>query len=188
MTLILRCDIAGTPVAWLSAQDAAKYYALNRVQWDFGQTAVKFRGGFSAISGLQSELEVKAIISVSGRVCESIYQRSTPPLCNPELFRRDRNTCLYCAQVLPASLLTRDHVIPSSKGGANSWENCVSACKRCNQHKANRTPESAGMTLLAVPYAPNHAEYLILSNRTIIIDQMDFLRTRIGRNSRMVFT
>jgi len=45
----------------------------------------------------------------------------------------------------------------------------------CNHKKADRTPEEAGMKLLAVPYTPNLAEYLILSNRRILADQMEFL-------------
>jgi len=55
------------------------------------------------------------------------------------------------------------------------WENCVTACRVCNQHKDDRTPDEAGMKLLAVPYIPNLAQYLILSNRKILADQMEFL-------------
>jgi 5-methylcytosine-specific restriction endonuclease McrA len=71
--------------------------------------------------------------------------------------------------------LTRDHVVPASRGGSSAWENCVTACRHCNQRKDDRTPEEAGMKLLAVPYTPNLAEYLILSNRRILADQMEFL-------------
>lgn len=65
--------------------------------------------------------------------------------------------------------------MPASRGGASAWENCVTACEHCNHRKADRTPEEANMKLLAVPYTPNLAEYLILSNRRILADQMEFL-------------
>ena len=66
--------------------------------------------------------------------------------------------------------------MPVSRGGLCVWENCVTACKHCNQRKDDRTPEEAGMKLIAVPYTPNLAEYLILSNRRILADQMEFLQ------------
>ena len=59
----------------------------------------------------------------------------------------------------------------------------VSACKRCNNLKGNRTPEQAGLQLLAVPFAPTHAEYVYLQGRRILADQMDFLRAHFPRRS-----
>ena len=93
--------------------------------------------------------------------------------------------CLYCGDTLPANLLTRDHVIPVSAGGQDTWENVVSACRGCNHRKDNHSLKVIGMRLLAVPYAPNRAEGLILENRRILADQMAFLRTHIGSGSRL---
>ncbi|MCG8610265.1 MAG: HNH endonuclease [Pseudomonadales bacterium] len=55
----------------------------------------------------------------------------------------------------------------------------MTSCKRCNNQKADRTPEEAGMQLLAVPFVPSRHEVLFLSNRRILGDQMDFLRSGI---------
>ena len=41
------------------------------------------------------------------------------------------------------------------------------------------------MTLLYTPYVPNKAEYLILSNRHILADQMDFLVQHVPKQSRV---
>jgi hypothetical protein len=70
------------------------------------------------------------------------------------VFRRDRHACQYCGR---RGELTLDHVMPQSRGGPDTWENLVSACQPCNQRKANRTPEEAGMKLAAKPrrYVPN---------------------------------
>jgi 5-methylcytosine-specific restriction endonuclease McrA len=75
--------------------------------------------------------------------------------------------------------------MPLSKGGRDTWENVVSACFPCNSRKRNRTPQQAGMPLLAVPYRPSWIEHLILSNRHILADQMEFLRNQLPRNSRI---
>ena len=82
-------------------------------------------------------------------------------------------------------MLTRDHVCSLSRGGANRWENVVTACRARNQRKDDRSLEELGWTLLALPYEPNRAEGLILANRRILTDQMAFLRERVGRGSRL---
>lgn len=98
------------------------------------------------------------------------------------LFRRDNYLCLYCGQSFCSQELTRDHVLPRAQGGKDIWTNVVSACKRCNHTKGNRTPEQANMPLLAVPFAPNPFEYLYLSNRHIITDQMDYLSKQFSNH------
>ena len=72
---------------------------------------------------------------------------------------------------------------PLSQGGQDRWGNVVTACKRCNNHKAGRTPEQAGMELLAIPFCPTHAEYVYLQGRQILNDQMEFLLAHFPRNS-----
>ena len=64
---------------------------------------------------------------------------------------RDRNTCQFCGQMLSASDLTLDHVMPRSRGGRSSWENLVACCYQCNNRKGDRTPEEAGLTLARRP-------------------------------------
>ncbi|MDY7085580.1 MAG: HNH endonuclease [Actinomycetota bacterium] len=63
---------------------------------------------------------------------------------------RDRKRCAYCGRVAS----TIDHVLPRSRGGANSWLNTVAACYPCNQRKGDRTPAEARMPLRVVPVAP----------------------------------
>ena len=62
----------------------------------------------------------------------------TRALSRKNILLRDRNTCQYCAVVLPASELTLDHVIPRSRGGNSTWENLVACCHACNRRKGNR--------------------------------------------------
>ena len=73
---------------------------------------------------------------------------------------RDRNRCGYCA----GRATTIDHLVPVSRGGeARSWRNTVGACTPCNQAKADRTPEEAGMRLLVQPYEPKAHAALVLA-------------------------
>lgn len=70
------------------------------------------------------------------------------------IFRRDRDTCQYCGVRPMRDELSIDHVVPRSRGGTSTWENCVLACVACNRRKADRTPARAGMRLLSMPVRP----------------------------------
>lgn len=182
---ILRVDRAGQPVEWLDWEEAVCLYARAQVAWTLGDVVYRIHGGTSRLTGRQSLVEVHSIIACEGRL--HAPQRSAPPLTNASLFRRDQQLCLYCGRRFAERELTRDHLLPRSRGGRDAWLNVVTACRRCNQHKGNRTPEECGMELLALPYTPNHAEYLALANSGRIRgDQMDFLRAQFPPRSRLL--
>ncbi|MEV0948689.1 HNH endonuclease [Rhodococcus sp. NPDC049939] len=71
--------------------------------------------------------------------------------CFAAVLRRDRYRCAYCGR---QGARTVDHVFPKSRGGGDTYGNLVAACARCNQRKADRTPEESGMRMLWVPSAP----------------------------------
>ena len=108
-----------------------------------------------------------------------------PPLENKFLFRRDKNLCLYCGAQFAVSALSRDHVKPLSRGGRDKWTNVVTACRRCNNRKADKMPEEANMQLLAIPFVPNQYEFLYLSNHNVLADQMQFLSARFSRHIKL---
>ena len=173
------------PLEWIGYQDAVKLITLGQVSYSLGSTVYRIRGGISALTGKQSFVDVDAIIASHGTHPHAhlFSQSYTPPLSNPALFRRDQFICLYCGDQFPHGMLSRDHVNPLSQGGVDSWANVVTSCKRCNNHKAGRTPEQAGMQLLAIPFTPTHAEYVYLQGRRILADQMEFLMAHFPRNS-----
>lgn len=70
------------------------------------------------------------------------------------VLRRDRNRCAYCGR----HATTVDHLVPRCRGGGWTWSNTVAACSPCNNRKADRTPEEAGMRLLARPFVPTRAQ------------------------------
>lgn len=82
-------------------------------------------------------------------------QRSTRLRFSREnIYLRDNHTCQYCGKKMVSKELTLDHVVPASKFGRKDWTNMVTACRRCNHKKANRTPLGAGMPLLSEPKIP----------------------------------
>jgi len=182
---VLRTDVSGMPLEWIGYQEAVRLIALDQVSYSLGKTLYRIRGGINAISGQRSAIEVNAIVASWGHHPHAhLFSSSyTPPLSNKALFRRDQSLCLYCGVQFPNFMLSRDHVKPLSQGGKDSWGNVVTACKRCNNHKAGRTPEQAQMELLAIPFTPTHAEYIYLQGRQILADQMEFLLAHFPRNS-----
>ncbi|WP_051079998.1 HNH endonuclease [Thioalkalivibrio thiocyanodenitrificans] len=170
------------PLEWIDYQQAVRLYHAGQVAYTCGVLLYRVRGGINALSGLRSVVEVNSIIATFGSN-RAIHAGYVPPLNNHALFKRDAHLCMYCGQHHPAHELSRDHVTPLSQDGADHWRNVVTACKRCNNHKAGRTPEQAGMQLLAVPFVPTHAEYIYLQGRRILADQMEFLQSHFPRSS-----
>jgi 5-methylcytosine-specific restriction endonuclease McrA len=181
---VLSLDAYGRVLDWINWQDATCLYARDAVAWTLGDPCLTVRGGVNRLTGQQSFIDLHPIVASRGHA-RAAGLSPTPSLTNQALFARDDHLCLYCGQQYSRQLLTRDHVLPVSKGGRDIWENVVSACFHCNSRKANRTPQQAHMPLLAVPYRPSWIEHLILSNRNILADQMAFLRTHLPKRSRL---
>ena len=182
---VLRTDAAGMPLDWVNYQEAVRCYHLGQVLYSCGSILYKVHGGRNALSGLQSVLEINSIIATHGESQSKWHHRPnyTPPLSNKTLFSRDDYLCLYCGKEFARIDLSRDHITPLSQRGRDVWTNVVTACKRCNNFKAGRKPEQAGMQLIAVPFTPTHAEYVYLRGRRVLEDQMEFLKAHFPRRS-----
>lgn len=175
---ILRLSQAGDPVSWISITEAAVLYSKEQVSWELGDCAKIIFGGHSNLN-VQSSISISPVIAVKGK---SGYGELKKGLTNNALFIRDNSICLYCGREFERALLTRDHVFPTARGGKDTWTNVVTACKKCNNHKGCRTPEEANMELLALPFTPNDFEYMYLSGRKILADQMMYLKSRFTSN------
>jgi 5-methylcytosine-specific restriction endonuclease McrA len=185
---VLRTDLAGMPLEWVDYRSAARLYFLGQVAYACGNRLFLLRGGINAASKRQSMLVIHSIIATHGNhhALSKLKDDYTPPLSNRTLFQRDDHMCMYCGGRFSPRHLSRDHVRPISRGGKDRWNNVVTACVRCNNYKAGRTPEAAGIELLAVPFTPNHAEYIFLMGRNVLADQMEFLRAHFPRTSPLL--
>lgn len=180
---VLRLNMAGAPIDWLTWQEATCLYARELVGWTLGDTLVDITGGHNRQTGRRSSLSLHGIVACKGHMHTRMDH--VPRLSKQALLSRDQYHCMYCGKQFTAAQLTQDHIIPLSKGGAHAWTNVITACRRCNQRKGNRSPEECNMPILAVPYKPNRAEYLALVNsKRIRGDQMAFLSAHFSRNWR----
>ncbi len=182
---VLRTDASGLPLEWIGYQEATKLYCLGQIVYSVGTRLYTIHGGINARTGVRSFIDVHSIVATYSKrfKVRRINKDYHPPLHNRTLFKRDNFICLYCGDRFRYSELSRDHVTPISIGGSDNWNNVVTACKRCNNHKAGRTPEDAGIELLAIPFIPTHAEFVYLQGRRVLSDQMEFLRAHFPRKS-----
>jgi hypothetical protein len=181
---VLALDIGGMPREWISLEQAVTYYARELVSWHLGDPIKTFRGGFQR-SGRQSSIDAHPIVAIDTS-SHTLQLRGKIALSNRTLFGRDRHMCAYCGHVFKNKDLSRDHIIPRSQGGENKWMNVVTACINCNTKKDARTPEEARMQLLFAPYVPNLYEHLLLQNRNILADQMEYLKAGVPKHSRLL--
>ena len=125
------------------------YYPLSLWPWEEAVKAV-YQDRVDVVSlydkvvrSPSMEMQLPSVIALRSYV----DQDRSPAFTRFNVFLRDRFTCQYCAQDFPTHELTFDHIIPRSRGGATTWTNVVTACSRCNLHKANRTPAEARIRL-----------------------------------------
>ena len=126
--LVLTVDMAGLPQAWVALEEAITYHAKLLVAWSVGQTVREFRGGYQR-NGERSRIATKSILAIKGSVPGRLVH--APGLTNQMLFVRDRQVCAYCGGRFMIRDLSRDHVVPVSRGGRDSWTNTVTACRSC---------------------------------------------------------
>ncbi|KAA0917129.1 HNH endonuclease [Dietzia sp. ANT_WB102] len=88
-----------------------------------------------------------------------IPYRSQVPMTRAALMHRDGHRCGYCT----AKATTVDHVIPRSRGGAHSWENCVASCAPCNHRKADKLLSELGWELRVPLSAPRGTTWRLVS-------------------------
>ena len=112
-----------------------------------------------------------------------VPRRFRRQVTNTFLFARDHYRCQYCgrsaAELKPREALTRDHLIPMSRGGTNEWTNVVTACSTCNTRKAIHFPNEIGMHPLTVPVEP-HFVHLSWAVRRLTPTQAKYIRVFYG--------
>ena len=112
-----------------------------------------------------------------------VPRRFRRQVTNTFLFARDAYRCQYChrghAELRSRECLTRDHVVPISRGGGNEWTNVVTACSSCNTRKGNSLPSECGMHPLAQPHEP-HFVHLSWAVRRLSAPQSKYITLFYG--------
>ena len=115
-----------------------------------------------------------------------VPRRLRRQVTNTFLFARDDYSCRYCGrhrnELRARECLTRDHILPISRGGGNSWDNVVTACSTCNHRKGDRLPHEAGLTLDSRPAEPDHVQ-LVWAVRRVTPVQAKYIRMFFGEDA-----
>jgi len=115
-----------------------------------------------------------------------VPRRFRRQVTNIFLFARDHYQCQYCGRqgsdLKPRESLTRDHVVPMSRGGLNEWTNVVTACSSCNTRKASRLPSEIGMQPIAAPAEP-HFVHLSWAVRRLTETQARYIKVFYGEET-----
>lgn len=105
---------------------------------------------------------------------------------NTFLFARDNYRCQFCRrtafQLRARECLTRDHLVPLSRGGTNAWTNVVTACSSCNTRKGNHLPGECGMRPIRAPSEP-HFVHLTWAVRRLTPVQSKYIKLFYGEET-----
>ncbi|AZG43964.1 HNH endonuclease [Gordonia insulae] len=110
-----------------------------------------------AVHSADIAVPVPSVIRLRSYV--KVPYRAVIPMTRAALMHRDRFRCGYCA----AKATTIDHIVPRSRGGAHSWENCVACCASCNHRKADHLLSELGWALRVTPGAPKGRHWRLLA-------------------------
>lgn len=115
-----------------------------------------------------------------------VPRRFRRQVTNTFLFARDEYSCQYCGkhkkELRGRQFLTRDHIVPLSRGGDNMWENVVTSCSPCNNRKGDRLPREVGLKLLNEPGQPNYV-HLVWVVRRVTGAQAKYIRMFYGEGA-----
>ena len=135
-----------SPMTVCTAKRAISLYFLNKIDV-LSNYNEKVHSPSTSLN-LPSIIKIKTYIKNNSMAVE---------ISRKNVLVRDDYTCQYCKK--KSKSLTVDHVVPKFRGGQDSWENLVAACKNCNQIKGEHTPEEARMPLIRKPKRPNRIHY-----------------------------
>ena len=99
-----------------------------------------------------------------------ILYRTRVPFSKKNIFARDGFKCAYCGR--ETEQLTVDHIVPKAKGGKSTFDNCVAACRPCNNRKGDKTCSEARMWPKVKPYTPTISEFLQIKMKKMGIDKI----------------
>ena len=135
------------PISVITAKKAIIMYFLNKVD--------VVKKSKIVINSLYLKFNIPEVIKLKNYI---YIKHSKIPLTRKNILKRDNNTCQYCGK--NKSEITIDHILPKDKGGNDSWNNLVVACKRCNMIKGNYLLKDIDMQLIRKPFEPTKIIYL----------------------------
>jgi 5-methylcytosine-specific restriction endonuclease McrA len=158
----------------IALSDGASTETLRPVPWHEWITLL-IREQDNVVQTVRGPIRVPTVIVA---VNFARVPKKRPKLCARTIRERDGNRCQYTGKLLRPDEGSLDHVLPRSRGGADTWENLVWSSKDVNTRKGNRLPHEAGLKLLSVPRAPREMPVSALIRNAHGVAEWDlFLRS-----------
>lgn len=130
-TLVLNADglpVSVLPLSVIPWQESIKYMCLDKAD-------VLLWHENWIVRSAHWETQVPSVIMLR----EYMKAKSAVRFSRANVYLRDNGQCQYCGTHIERKDATLDHVMPVSKGGKTTWDNCVTACGPCNAEKADKT-------------------------------------------------
>jgi 5-methylcytosine-specific restriction endonuclease McrA len=171
--LDIEFENADANVSLRTLNSALRARNIRPVTWDEWIT-LPIRPQDNAVQTVRGPIRVPTVIVA---VNYARVPKKRPKLCAKTIRERDGNRCQYTGKLLQPNGGSLDHVVPSSRGGKDAWENLVWSAKEVNQRKADRLPHEAGLKLLSVPRAPKELPVsALIRNTSEVADWKLFLK------------
>ena len=146
-TLLLNADgapVSYMPLSTLTWEDAIKYMVLDKAD------VLMFHDTW-IVRSASWETQVPSVMMLRDYMKPKTHVRFS----RTNVYLRDNGQCQYCGVHVERKVSTLDHVVPVSKGGKTTWENCTTACAPCNSAKSDTTK---GWKPRIKPYKPEYYE------------------------------
>jgi len=149
---VLSLDAHGRILDWMHWQDAVCLYVRGAVSWTLGEPCMTVHGGQNRFTGEQSVIDLHPIVAARGHA-KNMAISPTPALTNTALFARDGSLCMYCGKEYSRHSLTRDHVMPISKGGRDIGKTWSAPASIATHAKVAAHPSKPACRCLPYPSA-----------------------------------
>jgi len=129
-TLVLNADglpVSVLPLSTINWQESIKYMVLDKA------VVLHWHDKWIVRSARWETLVPSVII-----LRDYMKIKTTVRFSRSNVYLRDDGHCQYCGCHIERKVATLDHVLPVSKGGKTTWDNCVTACGPCNSHKSDK--------------------------------------------------
>jgi 5-methylcytosine-specific restriction endonuclease McrA len=143
-------------------EDAIKLYFRGKIEIVKADESREIHAGISR-EGVTFKMPAPLVIRLLNFVGYKI-KKNAIQFSEDAVYARDGNICQYWhydengkafKYKCTTDERTLDHVVPKSKGGLNTFTNCVCACRHHNVTvKKNHMPEEVGLKLIRKPEVP----------------------------------
>ncbi len=149
---------------------------MSPVRWD-DWMKLPVREGDNAIGTVHGPIRVPTVLVLAR--FDKVPKRR-PKFCAKAIWERDGGVCQYTGRKLKPNEGNIDHVIPVSRGGKSTWDNCVLADKKVNSKKGSKLPEEAGLKLLRRPSMPREVPVTHLIRNTHHVQDWEMFLAHSG--------